>query len=125
MLSLVCVFHFLFFFSSRRRHTRCYRDWSSDVCSSDLDAVLGPGVEVVKELALPAEDGVGGDVDDGVDEVVAVIEVVVELAAAGAGACPDVVQAHAGGALLCEELGCGLEDPRACRAALRRCGDVR
>src|SRR6266852_7635721 len=26
----------LFFFSSRRRHTRCYRDWSSDVCSSDL-----------------------------------------------------------------------------------------
>src|SRR6266542_2492193 len=27
---------FCFFFSSRRRHTRCYRDWSSDVCSSDL-----------------------------------------------------------------------------------------
>src|SRR5207245_8022281 len=27
---------FVFFFSSRRRHTRCYRDWSSDVCSSDL-----------------------------------------------------------------------------------------
>src|SRR5207245_8246236 len=30
------TFCFLFFFSSRRRHTRCYRDWSSDVCSSDL-----------------------------------------------------------------------------------------
>src|SRR5215470_19548756 len=29
-------FTFFFFFSSRRRHTRCYRDWSSDVCSSDL-----------------------------------------------------------------------------------------
>src|SRR6266542_5285563 len=28
---------FFFFFSSRSRHTRCYRDWSSDVCSSDLD----------------------------------------------------------------------------------------
>src|SRR5207245_4164966 len=27
------------FFSSRRRHTRCYRDWSSDVCSSDLRPV--------------------------------------------------------------------------------------
>src|SRR2546422_4212092 len=27
-----------FFFSSRRRHTRCSRDWSSDVCSSDLKA---------------------------------------------------------------------------------------
>src|SRR2546422_2543432 len=29
---------FCFFFSSRRRHTRCSRDWSSDVCSSDLGA---------------------------------------------------------------------------------------
>src|SRR5205814_7069805 len=29
----------LFFFSSRRRHTRCLSDWSSDVCSSDLSAV--------------------------------------------------------------------------------------
>src|SRR5262245_62878045 len=27
-----------FFFSSRRRHTRCLSDWSSDVCSSDLFA---------------------------------------------------------------------------------------
>src|SRR3712207_8537142 len=27
-----------FFFSSRRRHTRYWRDWSSDVCSSDLRA---------------------------------------------------------------------------------------
>src|SRR3712207_3413480 len=26
----------MFFFSSRRRHTRYWRDWSSDVCSSDL-----------------------------------------------------------------------------------------
>src|SRR5438045_8394252 len=31
--------YFVFFFSSRRRHTRCLSDWSSDVCSSDLDAV--------------------------------------------------------------------------------------
>src|SRR2546422_11310871 len=30
------VYVFFFFFSSRRRHTRCSRDWSSDVCSSDL-----------------------------------------------------------------------------------------
>src|SRR5258707_5117963 len=27
---------YVFFFSSRRRHTRYWRDWSSDVCSSDL-----------------------------------------------------------------------------------------
>src|SRR5207245_4648422 len=35
----------LFFFSSRRRHTRCYRDWSSDVCSSDLYGSAAPGAE--------------------------------------------------------------------------------
>src|SRR5207247_5617942 len=36
-----------FFFSSRRRHTRSTRDWSSDVCSSDLyadDAIVRRGV---------------------------------------------------------------------------------
>src|SRR3712207_7977050 len=31
----------LFFFSSRRRHTRYWRDWSSDVCSSDLIRGVG------------------------------------------------------------------------------------
>src|ERR1035437_10666068 len=30
------IVRFFFFFSSRRRHTRYWRDWSSDVCSSDL-----------------------------------------------------------------------------------------
>src|SRR5690606_40246533 len=30
---------YIFFFSSRRRHTRFSRDWSSDVCSSDLRGV--------------------------------------------------------------------------------------
>src|SRR5437867_8837053 len=30
------MFLVFFFFSSRRRHTRSYGDWSSDVCSSDL-----------------------------------------------------------------------------------------
>src|SRR2546429_7537010 len=33
----------MFFFSSRRRHTRCSRDWSSDVCSSDLLGERGMG----------------------------------------------------------------------------------
>src|SRR5690554_2559877 len=35
MLDFLVVY--IFFFSSRRRHTRCGRDWSSDVCSSDLE----------------------------------------------------------------------------------------
>src|SRR2546422_7431889 len=42
----------VFFFSSRRRHTRCSRDWSSDVCSSDLLSKIvtkrpGPGGTLV------------------------------------------------------------------------------
>src|SRR2546426_7387140 len=36
-----CVL-FIFFFSSRRRHTRLQGDWSSDVCSSDLELELSP-----------------------------------------------------------------------------------
>src|SRR5207248_7560300 len=34
-----------FFFSSRRRHTSSYGDWSSDVCSSDLELELGADVD--------------------------------------------------------------------------------
>src|SRR5437867_7141182 len=37
MFRAVVFLVFFFFFSSRRRHTRSYGDWSSDVCSSDLD----------------------------------------------------------------------------------------
>src|SRR6266550_4106967 len=33
---MIVVKNIFFFFSSRRRHTRCSRDWNSDVCSSDL-----------------------------------------------------------------------------------------
>src|SRR5438094_9826828 len=33
---MLSVLFLLFFFSSRRRHTRSYGDWSSDVCSSDF-----------------------------------------------------------------------------------------
>src|SRR5690606_40711741 len=38
-----------FFFSSRRRHTRFSRDWSSDVCSSDLVKCLG---RVIKKISI-------------------------------------------------------------------------
>src|SRR5206468_8875645 len=44
--STVYIFNFYvshFFFSSRRRHTRSDRDWSSDVCSSDLARRRRPG----------------------------------------------------------------------------------
>src|SRR3712207_7254247 len=58
----------LFFFSSRRRHTRYWRDWSSDVCSSDLTGVA-VGVAIsdtfVQDL-LDAYAEVAGD--DQVDQ---------------------------------------------------------
>src|SRR5256884_617313 len=38
---------FFFFFSSRRRHTRCSRDWSSDVCSSDIDTACSSSLVAV------------------------------------------------------------------------------
>src|SRR5439155_10094576 len=47
---------FFFFFSSRRRHTRWPRDWSSDVCSSDLDParaqLRGAGADHLDEVVL-------------------------------------------------------------------------
>src|SRR2546421_4297742 len=47
----------IFFFSSRRRHTRSDRDWSSDVCSSDLSRSSASGSPscVHVRLRLPAE----------------------------------------------------------------------
>src|SRR5690606_40243573 len=43
----------LFFFSSRRRHTRFSRDWSSDVCSSDFIDALDP--EQRERLRFPVD----------------------------------------------------------------------
>src|SRR6476620_2158373 len=52
---------FFFFFSSRRRHTRYWRDWSSDVCSSDLaaTATASAGRRWWREDALRRGFGVG------------------------------------------------------------------
>src|SRR2546429_6431956 len=65
MVTLLCLV--VFFFSSRSRHTRCSRDWSSDVCSSDPPSENAPAsnkvVEAVKlrpegffEAVLPTGD---------------------------------------------------------------------
>src|SRR5690554_7154212 len=56
-----------FFFSSRRRHTRCGRDWSSDVCSSDLSHLGRPknGAEEkfsLKHVVKSLESLIGTDV---------------------------------------------------------------
>src|SRR5256885_6467761 len=63
---------FSFFFSSRRRHTRLQGDWSSDVCSSDLErgdplrkgwtvARRGGGM-VNRHLWMPADDAAAGPI---------------------------------------------------------------
>src|SRR5690606_39360157 len=58
---------FFFFFSSRRRHTRFSRDWSSDVCSSDLwQTNLVPQdldmlrIKIQEELEIPHMQKVQG-----------------------------------------------------------------
>src|SRR6266496_5390958 len=57
------LFSLFFFFSSRRRHTRSLRDWSSDVCSSDLfetSLMMAAAPEMVREktrISLPPIDG--------------------------------------------------------------------
>src|SRR5215813_8446078 len=52
------IFGCCFFFSSRRRHTRCGRDWSSDVCSSDL-AISGNELTAGFGSLLGANDATG------------------------------------------------------------------
>src|SRR5436305_14998758 len=65
---------FFFFFSSRRRHTRCGRDWSSDVCSSDLPfpvcAGTGAGHGILRWTApVPAHTGNGAQSSYGAGEI--------------------------------------------------------
>src|SRR5712664_1081153 len=56
--------NFFFFFSSRRRHTRSDRDWSSDVCSSDLSQddieLARPRHRWLTRSTVPVR-GVGGE----------------------------------------------------------------
>src|SRR5699024_12231260 len=50
--SFIITLVFFFFFSSRRRHTRSKRDWSSDVCSSDLYLAIISLIRLEKELRV-------------------------------------------------------------------------
>src|SRR6478735_12296654 len=55
------MFYFLFFFSSRRRHTRLQGDWSSDVCSSDLRYGMGISVaDIGGRHAIAHGGGISG-----------------------------------------------------------------
>src|SRR2546421_9518115 len=65
VMSMLYLFFFFFFFSSRRRHTRSDRDWSSDVCSSDLLAALVGDVMDTSRIVAGTFTYRFGDVDLG------------------------------------------------------------
>src|SRR5690606_40094348 len=71
-----------FFFSSRRRHTSFSRDWSSDVCSSDLDGPFELAIELLYDRVRELQQ-VTGHLPQRrqmhVDHVDAVVKVLSEL----------------------------------------------
>src|SRR2546430_11406881 len=60
----------MFFFSSRRRHTRFDCDWSSDVCSSDLVALAKRGITVNSISPGWTEDSVLNSLPEQVQELI-------------------------------------------------------
>src|SRR3989449_7674277 len=80
----------LFFFSSRRRHTRCSRDWSSDVCSSDLTqpadtgAAPSPAVDLAAFRRTMEEAGAAEAVDGILETFVATMPQRLDALAAAA-----------------------------------------
>src|SRR5690606_40699798 len=66
---------FVFFFSSRRRHTRFSRDWSSDVCSSDLSS---SSTRRGTDVTLEGGPRAGARPDDAALRVRAVVDVPVD-----------------------------------------------
>src|SRR5215203_3240986 len=100
-----------FFFSSRRRHTRYWRDWSSDVCSSDLD----DPVFHVPTLAAPRRG-------DGAAGAVAIVRVKMLLPVSGVpddelpGLPPNLL---VGGRQVFQQAGFGVGHPQDVEARLR------
>src|SRR5215475_13752831 len=90
-----------FFFSSRRRHTRFSRDWSSDVCSSDLAAFaddLGTvrvGVRVTARSLWHITLAFLGEVpEDRLPRAIAAVDRAVEGGRTGTGSPPPVALPH-------------------------------
>src|SRR5260221_10763516 len=59
LYNFLCPLFFFFFFSSRRRHTRSLCDWSSDVCSSDLESRAGNEEPLVSSKSTVLPDAMG------------------------------------------------------------------
>src|SRR5690349_23803580 len=109
---------FFFFFSSRRRHTRSLRDWSSDVCSSDLGGEGGAVVPAIGRADLERDPGAPGRAHQRIDELRRGDRRVVDGAGDGAvteeigrASCRERVEEGGGGGVVtkkrlevCEEL---------------------
>src|SRR5436189_4019963 len=66
---------FFFFFSSRRRHTRYIGDWSSDVCSSDLRALLVERIADLVNQRTPGFTDITGVRDESDENTRVVVEI--------------------------------------------------
>src|SRR6266516_7953776 len=62
-MNLILKYSHFFFFSSRRRHTRSYGDWSADVCSSDLDLFRPEGTHEAGQVGRGGDQAAAGPVD--------------------------------------------------------------
>src|SRR5207248_6739920 len=82
---MLSKFFTFFFFSSRRRHTRSYGDWSSDVCSSDLDFELRERILKERKFLLAATTWRGG-----------IPEIVEQAGDAPAGVAPKTIPTKMG-----------------------------
>src|SRR6266496_5085990 len=92
----------VFFFSSRRRHTRSLRDWSSDVCSSDLASFCGcvglkPTYGLVPKSGVTVLSQIGdhvGPLARTVEDAALVLQVIAGYAAADASSVPVPVPGY-------------------------------
>src|SRR3712207_8092848 len=85
----------LFFFSSRRRHTRYWRDWSSDVCSSDLVHAYPSGGGDYEVATVNLGPTAGTTVASALlVDYVLTVAVSISSGDDNAGAAPDLVNGH-------------------------------
>src|SRR6266496_2179547 len=113
------MFSFFFFFSSRRRHTRSLRDWSSDVCSSDLVQSILDGCDGELARVRLQQSKLGAWLDTFVDDVLNVlitVSVGIGLWRSGSGTWAAAV-GIAGGAMLVASNAIIMRDMRRQRAS--------
>src|SRR3712207_1251273 len=97
----------MFFFSSRRRHTRYWRDWSSDVCSSDLVDHVELDARGVPDLARRFPTIVASCRAAGIDPVTELIPVTPAAHYASGGLVTDLAgRTTVPGLYACGEVAC-------------------